>query len=109
MTYIEMYVISLFYVQVLEIIIAALQTSNVRSKSRGLFVKAEHSLDVTFSLTLRQRSPLRILVLPCFNKCRRREELPFLSDPGALGGTVPRSFSRLQVVVKRVRVPSSLG
>lgn len=57
MTYIEMNVISLFYVQVLEIVIAALQTSDVRSKSRRLSMKAEHSLDVTFSLALGQRSP----------------------------------------------------
>lgn len=57
MTYIEMYVISLFYVHVLEIVIAALQTSDVRSISRRLFLKAEHSLDVTSSLALGQRPP----------------------------------------------------
>lgn len=57
MTYIEMYVISLFNVQVLEIVIAVPQTSDVRSKSRRLFLKAEHSLDVTSSLALGQRPP----------------------------------------------------
>ena len=52
-----MYEICLFYVQVLEIIIAAPQTSDVRTKGRRLFMKAEHSLDVIYPLALGQGSP----------------------------------------------------
>lgn len=56
-TYIVMYEISLSYVQILEIVIAAPQTSDVCTKSRRLFMKAEHSLDVTSPLALGQSSP----------------------------------------------------
>ncbi len=56
-TYIVMYEISLFYVQVLEIVISAPQPSNVRTKSRRLFMKAEHSLDIISPLALGQSSP----------------------------------------------------
>lgn len=57
MTYIVMYEISLFYVQVLEIVIAAPQTSDVGTKSRRLFMETEYSLDVISLLSLGQSSP----------------------------------------------------
>lgn len=52
-----MYEISLFYVQVLEIVIAAPQTCDVRAKSRRFFMKAEYSLDVICPLAFGQSSP----------------------------------------------------
>lgn len=52
-TYIEMNEISLFYVQVLEIVISAPQPRDVRTKSRRLFMKAEHSIYVIFPLAFR--------------------------------------------------------
>lgn len=99
-TYIVMYEISLFYVQILKFVIAAPQTSDIYTKSRRLFMKAEHSLDVISPLALGQSSPSQTLALARIPENSDEEKnLPFSSSAGALGGTDARGFSRLQVAV----------
>lgn len=52
-----MYVKRLYYMLILEIIIAASQTSNVPVKNRRLSMKALHSIYPILLLALRERSP----------------------------------------------------